>query len=119
MTASQVATTIGRGLVAGAAGTAAITVSSTVEAKLRHGPLQRQERERAADDTSYEMREKAAASLDDDLRIGSARRGACCCRSAISRRSGCSGFIFLGLIGFGFHPGSGVRLFVRIFARRV
>jgi len=39
MTASQVATTIGRGLVAGAAGTAAMTVSSTVEAKLRHRPF--------------------------------------------------------------------------------
>jgi hypothetical protein len=36
MTANQLATTIGRGLVAGVAGTAAMTVSSTVEAKLRH-----------------------------------------------------------------------------------
>src|SRR4051794_29679668 len=36
MTINQLATTLGRGLVAGAAGTAAMTVSSTVEAKLRH-----------------------------------------------------------------------------------
>jgi hypothetical protein len=36
MTVNQLATTLGRGLVAGVAGTAAMTVSSTVEAKLRH-----------------------------------------------------------------------------------
>src|SRR3954471_10693542 len=35
MTINQLATAIGRGLVAGVAGTAAMTVSSTVEAKLR------------------------------------------------------------------------------------
>jgi hypothetical protein len=35
MTVNQLATTIGRGLVAGVVGTAAMTVSSTVEAKLR------------------------------------------------------------------------------------
>src|SRR5213080_2603574 len=39
MTVNQLATTIGRGLVAGVAGTAAMTVSSTVEAKLRHRPF--------------------------------------------------------------------------------
>ena len=39
MTINQLATTIGRGLVAGVAGTAAMTVSSTVEAKLRHRPF--------------------------------------------------------------------------------
>src|SRR4051812_27783710 len=39
MTINQLATTIGRGLVAGAAGTAAMTVSSTVEAKLRGRPF--------------------------------------------------------------------------------
>src|SRR5438270_13898024 len=38
MTANQLATTIGRGLVAGVVGTAAMTVSSTVEAKLRRRP---------------------------------------------------------------------------------
>ena len=36
MTVSSVAANIGKGLVAGVAGTAAMTVSSTVEAKLRH-----------------------------------------------------------------------------------
>jgi len=36
MTVNQLATTVGRGLVAGVAGTAAMTVSSTLEAKLRH-----------------------------------------------------------------------------------
>src|SRR3954466_3192428 len=36
MTINQFATAVGRGLVAGAVGTAAMTVSSTVEAKLRH-----------------------------------------------------------------------------------
>jgi hypothetical protein len=36
MTATTVAQSIGKGLVAGVAGTAAMTVSSTVEAKLRH-----------------------------------------------------------------------------------
>ena len=35
MTANEIATTLGRGLIAGAIGTAAMTVSSTVEAKLR------------------------------------------------------------------------------------
>src|SRR4051794_24389584 len=39
MTVNQLATTIGRGLVAGVAGTAAMTVSSTVEAKLRGRPF--------------------------------------------------------------------------------
>src|SRR3954465_7134892 len=39
MTVSQLATTIGRGLVAGVVGTAAMTVSSTVEAKLRRRPF--------------------------------------------------------------------------------
>src|SRR4051794_33343785 len=39
MTINQLATTIGRGLVAGVAGTAAMTVSSTVEAKLRGRPF--------------------------------------------------------------------------------
>jgi hypothetical protein len=36
--ASRVAARIGRGLVAGAIGTAAMTVSSTIEQKLRHRP---------------------------------------------------------------------------------
>jgi hypothetical protein len=36
MTVSDVASSIGKGLVAGAAGTAAMTISSTAEAKLRH-----------------------------------------------------------------------------------
>jgi hypothetical protein len=36
MTATRIAQSIGKGLVAGVAGTAAMTVSSTVEAKLRH-----------------------------------------------------------------------------------
>jgi hypothetical protein len=39
MTIDQLATTIGRGLVAGVAGTAAMTVSSTVEARLRGRPF--------------------------------------------------------------------------------
>ena len=39
MTVNQLATTLGRGLVAGVVGTAAMTVSSTVEAKLRHRPF--------------------------------------------------------------------------------
>src|SRR4051795_9343400 len=39
MTINQLATTLGRGLVAGVAGTAAMTVSSTIEAKLRHRPF--------------------------------------------------------------------------------
>jgi hypothetical protein len=39
MTANELATTIGRGLVAGAIGTAAMTVSSTVEAKIRRRPF--------------------------------------------------------------------------------
>src|SRR3954452_9267508 len=39
MTINQLATTIGRGLAAGVAGTAAMTVSSTVEAKLRGRPF--------------------------------------------------------------------------------
>src|SRR3954464_14344963 len=39
MTINKLATTIGRGLVAGVAGTAAMTVSSTVEAKLRGRPF--------------------------------------------------------------------------------
>jgi hypothetical protein len=36
MTVTRVAQSIGKGLVAGVAGTAAMTVSSTLEAKLRH-----------------------------------------------------------------------------------
>ncbi len=36
--AERVASSIGKGLVAGVAGTAAMTVSSTLEAKLRHRP---------------------------------------------------------------------------------
>src|SRR3954464_8528224 len=39
MTINQLATTLGRGLVAGVAGPAAMPVSSTVEAKLRHRPF--------------------------------------------------------------------------------
>ena len=39
MTVSQLADSIGRGVVAGVAGTAALTVSSTIEAKLRHRPF--------------------------------------------------------------------------------
>jgi hypothetical protein len=39
MTADELATTIGRGLVAGVVGTAAMTVSSTVEAKVRRRPF--------------------------------------------------------------------------------
>ena len=39
MTINQLATALGRGLVAGVAGTAAMTVSSTVEAKLRGRPF--------------------------------------------------------------------------------
>lgn len=38
MRATRVANTIGRGLLAGFAGTAAMTVSSTIEQKLRHRP---------------------------------------------------------------------------------
>src|SRR3954465_5840890 len=38
MTINQFATAVGRGLVAGVAGTAAMTVSSTVEAKIRRRP---------------------------------------------------------------------------------
>src|SRR3954466_10364587 len=38
MTANELATAIGRGLFAGVVGTAAMTVSSTVEAKLRRRP---------------------------------------------------------------------------------
>ena len=39
MTADRFALTVGRGLVAGVIGTAAMTVSSTVEAKLRRRPF--------------------------------------------------------------------------------
>ena len=39
MTFDELATSIGKGLVAGVAGTAAMTVSSTVEAKLRGRPF--------------------------------------------------------------------------------
>ncbi len=39
MTVRTVAESIGKGVVAGLAGTAAMTVSSTVEAKLRHRPF--------------------------------------------------------------------------------
>src|SRR3954469_14667133 len=39
MTIDKLATSIGKGLVAGVAGTAAMTVSSTVEAKLRGRPF--------------------------------------------------------------------------------
>src|SRR3954452_8875972 len=39
MTANELATAIGRGLFAGVVGTAAMTVSSTVEAKLRRRPF--------------------------------------------------------------------------------
>jgi hypothetical protein len=39
MTADRLALTVGRGLVAGVAGTAAMTMSSTLEAKLRRRPF--------------------------------------------------------------------------------
>jgi len=39
MTVTTIAESVGKGIVAGAAGTAAMTISSTIEAKLRHRPF--------------------------------------------------------------------------------